>query len=391
MSLQVDKLGSAGKLVMRYRTVFAAFPLLVVLIVLRKQFKVYDVTGVFMSFSESMDVCLRTSLPFIFIALTCLAISLSKDAQGSWTRSWLSLLTVNTQKSIDYNVNDLMLGTQDPFFWFLVPLFGIISVGVCIAGNYLITILLHVFAFVYGRVRALWRQQDDNRYVQEELGCNVDYANHWSSRAPELFASNGWQRTITVTMLLLLVTTIIPYQFAYIVLALVQLFTCVRALRLARDTQSGNHLNFYNYTHTMLVLMLWVLPINMPVLIVWIHNLSVHWLTPFSTHHNLLAVLPLVLAVETMSTGNMAPRVPGRVRYITNVLTFLSSLYAAVYGVTYAYRLHHLLNLLAAWLFALHLWQGGGVSLSHLAPAAQGTASTTVGVEVVGKDVKKRP
>jgi hypothetical protein len=98
-----------------------------------------------MSFSESMDVCLRTSLPFIFIALTFFAVSLSKASQGSWTRGWLSFLTGTSQKSVDFNVNDLMLGTQDPFLWFLVPLFGVISVGICIAGNYFITILMHVF------------------------------------------------------------------------------------------------------------------------------------------------------------------------------------------------------------------------------------------------------
>lgn len=178
VSLKVDMLGSAGKLVMRYRSVFAAFPLLVVLIVIRKQFKVYDVTGqsarahttriaflltqttgVFMSFSESMDVCLRTSLPFIFIALTFFAVSLSKASQGSWTRGWLSFLTGTSQKSVDFNVNDLMLGTQDPFLWFLVPLFGVISVGICIAGNYLITILMHVFAFVFGWTRGLFGGQ----------------------------------------------------------------------------------------------------------------------------------------------------------------------------------------------------------------------------------------
>jgi GPI inositol-deacylase len=45
LSLKVDVPGSLGKLVMRYRTVFAAFPLLVVALVLRKQFKVYDETG----------------------------------------------------------------------------------------------------------------------------------------------------------------------------------------------------------------------------------------------------------------------------------------------------------------------------------------------------------
>jgi hypothetical protein len=267
-----------------------------------------------MSFSESMDVCLRTSLPFIFIALTFFAVSLSKASQGSWTRGWLSFLTGTSQKSVDFNVNDLMLGTQDPFLWFLVPLFGVISVGICIAGNYLITILMHVFAFIYGWARVLFGGQSDSRYV-----CSASHIfSHCDTIANRCFSrttfatTGGRQRLITTAILLLLITTLIPYQFAYMVLTIVQLCTCVRALRLARDTHSGAHYNFYNYATSMLVLMLWVLPINMPVLIVWIHNLAVHWLTPFSTHHNLLAVLPLVLLVEVMSAGNMTPRVTGR-------------------------------------------------------------------------------
>lgn len=322
-----------------------------------------------MSFSESMDVCLRTSLPFIFIALTFFAVSLSKASQGSLTRGWLSFLTGTSQKSVDFNVNDLMLGTQDPFLWFLVPLFGVISVGICIAGNYVITILMHVFAFVYGWTRTL-------------VG----------SRTTSFASSGGRQRLITTAILLLLITTLIPYQFAYMVLTIVQLCTCVRALRLARDTRSGAHYNFYNYTTSMLVLMLWVLPINMPVLIVWIHNIAVHWLTPFSTHHNLLAVLPMVLIVEVMSTGIMTPRVTGRARFITNILTFLFALYAAIYGVTYAYRLHHLLNILAAWLFAIHVSsQPKSTPLGRLAPAPQSPSSSRTSEDVASNDVKKRP
>lgn len=45
VNLKIDMLGSLGKLVVRYRVVFAAFPLLVVALVLRKQFKVYDESG----------------------------------------------------------------------------------------------------------------------------------------------------------------------------------------------------------------------------------------------------------------------------------------------------------------------------------------------------------
>ena len=60
------------------------------------------------------------------------------------------------------------------------------------------------------------------------------------------------------------------------------------------------------------MLMLWVLPINLPVLIVWIHNLSVHWLTPFSSHHNVFSVMPIILLVETLVGGQMIPRVRTR-------------------------------------------------------------------------------
>jgi len=45
INLEVDYLGSLGKLWMRYRTLFAAFPLLVVTLAIRKQFSVYDRTG----------------------------------------------------------------------------------------------------------------------------------------------------------------------------------------------------------------------------------------------------------------------------------------------------------------------------------------------------------
>lgn len=47
LTIRVDLLGTLGKLVMRYRLVMVAFPLLVVAMVLRKQFKIYDEHGRF--------------------------------------------------------------------------------------------------------------------------------------------------------------------------------------------------------------------------------------------------------------------------------------------------------------------------------------------------------
>lgn len=66
--------------------------------------------------------------------------------------------------------------------------------------------------------------------------------------------------------------------------------------------------------------------------------------------------MPYILLVETLSTGHMVPRTPGRMGMglVTNVFLFAIALYAAVYGVTYAYCLHRLGNGLCAWLVAVH-------------------------------------
>lgn len=118
--------------------------------------------------------------------------------------------------------------------------------------------------------------------------------------------------------------------------------------------------------------MLWILPINLPVLIVWIHNLAVHWLTPFSSHHNILSITPFILMVELLSTGCMIPRLAtfrflrserntsfvrdrGLLDILTNVLLFGMACFAAIFGVTYAYMLHQCVNWLCAWLLVLHV------------------------------------
>lgn len=127
------------------------------------------------------------------------------------------------------------------------------------------------------------------------------------------------------------------------------------------------------------MLMLWILPINLPVLVVWIRNLTVHWLTPFSSHHNVLSIVPFILLVETLSTGRMIPRVQSRFSVLTNVILFSIGAYAAIYGVTYAYVLHHLANILCAWLVFVHL-DGSSLSTKRFS-----------GILDSDSDLKKRP
>ncbi|KAI0132351.1 GPI inositol-deacylase-like protein [Xylariales sp. AK1849] len=336
LRLAVDPLGSLGKLVIRYRTVFAAFPLLVVTLVLRKQFRVYDSTGVFIPFMESLDSCLRQSLPLLLLSLTLFGLSMGHSDTPNSTGLWP---WKNATASTDYAQNDLLVGTTDPFFGFLVPMIGLVCVGVCTIMHYMAMLLTSILCVIYSwATRPSWIYHDEKRRVL----------------SPMFVPSSPRRRIITTSILLFLVSTFIPYQFAYVVACLVQLSTAVRALRFAREVPSLGNSNFYNYVHSVLLLMIWVLPINLPTLVVWVRNLAVQWFTPFSSHHNVLSILPFILLVETLTTGKMVPRVTSQLRQLTSILLFAIAIYAAIYGVSHAYMLHYLVNIVAAWLVAIH-------------------------------------
>jgi glycosylphosphatidylinositol deacylase len=68
-----------------------------------------------------------------------------------------------TETVFDYARNDLLIGSPDPFFWFLLPFFGIISVGLCIAINYAALAITHIFTFIYTKVRTTVPKSDDGR------------------------------------------------------------------------------------------------------------------------------------------------------------------------------------------------------------------------------------
>lgn len=330
LRLSFDIWGSLGKLYIRYRTVFAAFPLIIVTLVLRKQFRVYDNSGVFISFSESLDLCLRQSIPLVVLSLTVLSMSMVGP----------SIVELG-QLVLNFEPHDILTGTSDPFFWFLVPLISIVCLGVCAALHYVTVILTTILSLFY----ALFSIRPFASTIQDQGRA---------ATSPAFVPSTPRRRMITTAILLFLVSTFIPYQFAYLVACIVQLFTVIRALRIKSINPSEASSSYYHYAHSILLLMLWVLPINLPILAVWVRNLAVHWLTPFSSHHNVLSIMPFILLVENLTTGKMIPRMTNSLRHFTSVLLFGTALYAAVYGVSRAYMLHYLVNIIAAWLVVLH-------------------------------------
>lgn len=260
VSLTVDASGSMGKLVMRYRMVFAAFPLLIVALVLRKQFQIYDKSGkssgsqtvrtmlidlgVFVPFMGSMDICLKSSLPLLVLALTFLAISLAMSSSTPAKSSSLGLFHWrgnSTDSSIDFTRNDLLLGSPDPFFWFLVPLCVLVSAGFCVIVNYVALGVMWVFCIPYDllTMRHAWAKHEDGRSVPSAQHSHYLLINIYrKSIVPGFIAGSTRRRIITTCVLLFMVTTFIPYQFAFLDACIVQLITCTRALRLARETVS---------------------------------------------------------------------------------------------------------------------------------------------------------
>ncbi|KAI1162515.1 PGAP1-like protein-domain-containing protein [Nemania serpens] len=351
IKLTVDPIGSLGKLYMRYRTVFASFPQLVVGLVLRKQFRLYDSTGTFVSFSESIGNCLRRSLPMLLLSMTFLSLSIGQSGSTGHGAIW----PWQSGTTMDFAQNGLLVGTTDPFFWFLIPLIGIVCVGVCVVLHYIVLGLISLMSIFYGYVFACSIPNEEKKSTLASKPTQGPGFPHPSPR----------RRVLITCALLFLVSTVIPYQSAYVVACLVQLSTSVRAHHAARRYPSLANINFRNYVHTIFLLMIWNLPINMPAVVVWVRNLAIHWFTPFSSHHNVVSILPFILLVENLAAGKMIPPVTSRFRHLTNILFFTTAVYAAVYGVSYAYVLHYLVNLIAAWLVAIHFtndyWVVAGV------------------------------
>lgn len=191
-----------------------------------------------MSFTESMDICLRNSIPLLFLGLTSLGMSLSTATEAFRRVSPPNGLLLRggnaTETVIDFTKNDLLLGNSDVFFWFLMPLFGLISVGICVLLNYVVLAVISMLAWIYAlAVRSIRRSIKLTR-VHHPI-CRLTNV----LRPVTAFSVTPIRRRlITTGVLILLVWTVLPYQFLYIVLCFAQLATCVRALILARDNVS---------------------------------------------------------------------------------------------------------------------------------------------------------
>lgn len=79
-----------------------------------------------------------------------------------------------------------------------------------------------------------------------------------------------------------------------------------------------------------------------------------------------------------------------RFKHITSIILFSIAIYSAVYGVSYAYLLHHLANIFSAWLIGIYIFSSG-FSVRRLWRILEGEELSSGISEVGGSHIKKKP
>ncbi|KAK9467697.1 PGAP1-like protein-domain-containing protein [Lipomyces arxii] len=386
--LSIDILGSMGNLVMRYRTAVAALPLAVVGMVLLIQFNIYDAEGVFINFGAALEIFLGRALPILLLVSATFIIIFTylmpshtlpfsdpqdQDAYGSETPVYRQMIN-----------NNMFLGLTDPSLSYLGPVFFILASGMCIAVYYILLAVLLCVAKVldFAASSKIFRRHPRRtnsiffsrmiQWMRNRRGVSAQWMQPVLAGMASVFVAlfsvwsafyhsvlSGSRRLLTTFVLLVSVLAYVPFQFAFVVVFIVHVNTCIRALRAPIVQSPGSNgmfsTNFVNFAFSILMLMVWVMPINIPVLIVWIHNLTVRWNTPFSSHHNLLSIMPIILLVERMITGKMVPRMSGRFQIVTKIAILYLIIYACLHGVMNSYWLHYIVNIFSFWLFFMYL------------------------------------
>ena len=98
--------------------------------------------GVFITFLESLNLCMKTSVPILLVLLIVLSFLIT--GIGSST-NLVSQGSNATELAMDFTKNDLLLGSPDTIFWLLLPIAGILAIGACVLVNYAALSLVYIF------------------------------------------------------------------------------------------------------------------------------------------------------------------------------------------------------------------------------------------------------
>lgn len=321
LTLEIDLWGSLGRFLGFYRVMFAIFPMFIFLCLFMIQLRVWTSTSRFVSLDDALDGFVGFQLPLILV--------------GSCAIPFVPHFLISLLYPQMSQPGQFFLGLNGTHLWFLGPVSLVIATGIVVVLHWLLQVLtLAVFQCYH------------------VLGL--------APIAPE--SPFSVRRIVTISFLLLLVFKVVPHQFAFMVAVLVMVMGAGKArvgrvvrVEGAKEGKSSSSddgkpsivvdCNLVNYTHSLLLLLVLLLPMNAPTLVVWLHNMANKWHTPLESHHEVSAILPILLLVLTASRGIMI-RLPQSQKAVFATFAFLAyfALFVLFHGVVHSYRLHLLTN-----------------------------------------------
>ncbi|KAI5960351.1 BST1 [Candida pseudojiufengensis] len=169
-------------------------------------------------------------------------------------------------------------------------------------------------------------------------------------------SSNSKSLKLIQILIIIFIVSFIPYYLPY---QIVYLLCCILQVYNVLKNWKNKEVSILNYQISILIIMIWILPINFPILIVFLHNLKLNWKTPFSSHHNLLSIIPIVLLtyknknfknIKYLNFNNKIFKVvnDGLILYLAG--------FSLIYGSRFTFFIHHLFNLYCCFLWVLILY-----------------------------------
>lgn len=340
---KLDIYGSLGRAVKRFDVAVVVFPYATLMLVMAAQLKAWNSGAPFPTFPQALTTVINGALVPVLLCLSLVALLQSTTLDLPPLAS--TIINGTTGRSrIPSLASSLLLGARDPMFWFLPPLLMLMGIGILVCCWTLLGALVAavtVVAEFVGRrgPERIWR---------------------FFARPMESRDRRFRRRLIATVVLFAIVATLIPHQFAFLVAFLVHLISCVKTKMKARSQGASQEMtpvwNHHHYQMSLLLLFFTLLPFNLPMLLVWIRNLSVLWFEPGSSDHNLFAVFPILVYVEVVS-GQMLPRGVGgrRTSFVTGIFLHTCAVFALLFSMRETHLLYSLSVGLVTWFGFLHI------------------------------------
>ncbi|CCH43012.1 GPI inositol-deacylase [Wickerhamomyces ciferrii] len=344
ITVKIDLLHTLKLWVLRYRLAVASLPIFIITLTLTLQILQYSKSGIFISFEDGLILLMRYAFPIGFFASILTPLASNETVQKLlYLIDFVAITKPEELKNV--HVDPYFLGIQENYLWILGPIFLTIALSLVYTVNKAVQLLGIGITLLI-------------RSVKSRFSSELNSVKELQIPIPKDRLQNN-RRIVGSVLLLAFVVFYVPYQFAYVVCCVVQGIVCIKSEMKAHESfkekeASITSSNFSNYNKSLFVLMLWILPVNIPVLVVFFHNMAVKWETPFSSHHNILAILPIILVLSKHVKGEIIPQPQFKLqRRITVGILIYFAFFSLVYGVRHLYWLHYLLNVFFAWIFIL--------------------------------------